>query len=431
MKFYDHPGKELWEEIACRPSFQNSHVFDEVRPILERVQKEGDKAIKEYTLQYDRIDLENFQVTEEEFAEAERILPVELKDSIGLASRNIWVFHNQQLIKEAMVDTMPGIVCWRKMVGIEKVGIYIPGGTAPLFSTVLMLGVPASIAGCKEIVMCTPPQENGSVHPAMLYAASMAGIKKVYKVGGAQAIAGMAFGTATIPAVYKIFGPGNQFVTAAKMLIQQQGIAIDMPAGPSEVMVVADATAVPEFVAADLLSQAEHGVDSQVMLIAKPEFDYAGFEQALEKQLNNLGRKGLASKALENSRVIIFDEDAEIMQFADLYAPEHLVLCTRNAAALADRVTNAGSVFVGNYSPESAGDYASGTNHTLPTNGFARMYSGVNVESFSKIITFQSLTKEGLQAIAQSVITMANAEELDAHAEAIKIRLNNGRESNS
>ena len=423
MKLYENPSRDEWEEITCRPSLQADSIFDEVRVILDRVCESGDDAVREFTKQFDNIELDDFKVSAEEISAAEGKLSQELKDSIGMASRNIRVFHGQQLTKEAVVDTMPGIVCWRKSVGIEKVGIYIPGGTAPLFSTVLMLGIPASLAGCKEIIMCTPPQEEGEIHPAILYAAQLAGIQSVYRVGGAQAIAAMAYGTASIPKVYKIFGPGNQYVTVAKMLIQQDGTAIDMPAGPSEVLVMADDTAVPEFVAADLLSQAEHGADSQAMLVAFRGFDYPKFEESLEKQLADLPRRDIAEKAMENSRAIIMDDDAAAMELVDLYAPEHLVICTRNAAALADRVNNAGSVFIGNYSPESAGDYASGTNHTLPTNGFTRMYSGINVESFSKIITFQSLNKEGLEAIANTVITMAEEEQLHAHANAIKLRL--------
>jgi histidinol dehydrogenase len=336
---------------------------------------------------------------------------------------NIEIFHQAQLKKEEKIETMPGVWCWRKMVGIEKVGIYIPGGTAPLFSTVLMLGIPAILAGCKEIILCTPPNKDGSIHPAIAYAANLIGIKNVFTIGGVQAIAAMAFGTESVPKVYKIFGPGNQYVTAAKQLVQQNGTAIDMPAGPSEVCVWADETAVPEFVAADLLSQAEHGADSQVLLVASNEVVVEKIEQALTIQLNQLSRKEFASLALANSKAIVMNDATNALELINEYAPEHLILSIQNAEMFAEKVINAGSVFIGNYSPESVGDYASGTNHTLPTNGYAKAYSGVSIDSFVKKITFQQLTERGLTNIAQTVIEMAKAESLDAHANAVQIRV--------
>ena len=357
---------------------------------------------------------------------AEHAIPNSLKTAIQLAKENIEKFHLSQLQKMERIETMPGVWCWRKSVGIENVGIYIPGGTAPLFSTVLMLGIPAKIAGCKNIILCTPPNnDKGEVHPAIIYAATLVGVTHIYTVGGVQAIAAMAYGTATIPKVHKIFGPGNQYVTAAKQLVQQSGVAIDMPAGPSEVCVWADDSAIPSFVAADLLSQAEHGVDSQVLLVASNEKIVENVQAELAVQLAQLPRKDIAAKALENSKAIIIENKLEALELINQYAPEHLIMSIENAEIVAEKVVNAGSVFIGNYSPESVGDYASGTNHTLPTNGYANAYSGVSVDSFVKKITFQQLTKEGIASLAPTVIEMAIAEGLQAHAQAVAIRLNN------
>jgi histidinol dehydrogenase len=354
---------------------------------------------------------------------AEALVAPALKTAIQSAKVNIEIFHQAQLKKEEKIETMPGVWCWRKSVGIEKVGIYIPGGTAPLFSTVLMLGIPAKLAGCKEVILCTPPRKDGTVDPAILYAAGLVGIQQIYTIGGAQAIAAMAYGTATVPKVFKIFGPGNQYVTAAKQLVQQQGVAIDMPAGPSEVCVYADETAVPSFVAADLLSQAEHGADSQVLLIASNSNIVEQVQLELTQQLANLPRADFATKALGHSKAIVIASREDAIQLINAYAPEHLILSVDNALVVAEKIINAGSVFIGNYSPESVGDYASGTNHTLPTNGYAKAYSGVSVDSFVKKITFQQLTEMGLKNIAQTVIQMASGEQLEAHAQAVAIRV--------
>jgi histidinol dehydrogenase len=368
--------------------------------------------------------LKDFQVSAKEIAEAELQLSAALKQAIQQAKENIFTFHSFQMHKPRSVETMPGIECWRKSVGIEKVGLYIPGGTAPLFSTILMLGIPAAIAGCKEVVLCSPCNREGKLHPAILYTANLVGIKKIFKIGGAQAIAAMAYGTESIPAVYKIFGPGNQYVTAAKQLVQIGGVAIDMPAGPSEVCVLADDTANPAFIASDLLSQAEHGVDSQVLLVSSSAFIVQSVLKEIENQLEQLPRKDLAQKALENSKAIVVNSMNDAIEMVNEYAAEHLIICCKDAEVIAEKVTNAGSVFIGNYSPESVGDYASGTNHTLPTNAFARAYSGVSVDSFVKKITFQKLSKDSLQNIAQTVIEMAEAEGLKAHANAVRVRIN-------
>jgi histidinol dehydrogenase len=398
-------------------------LYAVVQGVLDGVKKEGDKAVASYTQKFDGVTIDTAMVTEAEINEAALELSPSLKEAIQLAVKNIRCFHEAQVSEPVKIETMPGVSCWRKSVGIDKVGLYIPGGSAPLFSTVLMLGIPAVIAGCKEIILCTPPATNGKVHPAILYAAWVVGITKIFKIGGVQAIAAMAYGTKTVPQVYKIFGPGNQYVTAAKQLVQQSGVAIDMPAGPSEVCVLADETCNPAFVASDLLSQAEHGPDSQVLLVSTSKKVVAEVEVALTAQLALLPRKDIAQKALDNSTAIVVDDMERAIFIVNSYAAEHLILACDNDEVIAEKITNAGSVFLGNYSPESVGDYASGTNHTLPTSGYARAYSGVSVDSFVKKVTFQKLTPAGLQAIGAAVETMAAAEGLDAHKNAITIRL--------
>jgi histidinol dehydrogenase len=390
---------------------------------MNRVKNSGDEALRELTLQFDKVQLATLQISGTEVSEAETLLTPGLREAIQKAAANINTFHAAQRRDTLKVDTMPGVSCWRKGVPIEKVGIYIPGGTAPLFSTVLMLGIPAKLAGCREIVLCTPPDRNGKVNPAILYAASLVGVTKMFKVGGAQAIAAMAFGTQSIPKVHKIFGPGNQYVTKAKQLVMEEGIAIDMPAGPSEVLVLADETANASFIAADLLSQAEHGEDSQVILVVLNSNLVDAVKKEITDQLVALPRKAIAEKALANSRTIVFSTEKEAIKFVNEYAPEHLIINTRAADIVADQIFNAGSVFLGNYSPEAIGDYASGTNHTLPTNGYAKAYAGVSLESFMKFITYQQLTKEGLQALGPVVEQMAEAEQLAAHKNAVTIRL--------
>ena len=424
MKVFNEPKRNEWASIIERPSIDAAQLNDNVRNIIDEVIAGGDAAIKKITLQFDRVSINELKVTAEKIAAAENLLTPGLKTAIQLSKVNIEIFHNSQIQKVERIETMPGVWCWRKSVGIEKVGIYIPGGSAPLFSTVLMLGIPAKIAGCKEIVLCTPPNEQGDIHPAILYAASLVGVTAIYSVGGAQAIAAMAYGTATIPKVHKIFGPGNQYVTAAKQLVQQNGIAIDMPAGPSEVCVWADENAIPSFVAADLLSQAEHGPDSQVILVANNKAIVSAIQLEIDLQLSALPRKDFATKALANSKAIILSNQDQAIDLINAYAPEHLILSVDNALQIADKIMNAGSVFIGNYSPESVGDYASGTNHTLPTNGYAKAYSGVSLDSFVKKITFQQLTERGLMNIAPTVIEMAEAEGLQAHSNAVSVRLN-------
>jgi histidinol dehydrogenase len=396
---------------------------EKVKLVLDRVKLEGDHAVAYYTEQFDGVKLEEVLVSEKEFAEAAGLVPDDLKKAIQVAYDNISSFHAAQYVREYKMETMPGVFCWRKSVGIERVGLYIPGGTAPLFSTILMLGIPAKLAGCHEVVLCSPPDKEGHLHPAILYTAKLVGIGEVFKIGGVQAIAAMAYGTESVPQVYKIFGPGNQYVTCAKQLIQQQGIAIDMPAGPSEVCVLADDTANATFVAADLLSQAEHGADSQVLLVSTSEKLIADVQIELVKQLNKLSRKDLASKSLNNSTAILIANISEAIDLVNAYAAEHLIMSCENAEKMAHSIINAGSIFLGNYSPESVGDYASGTNHTLPTNGFARAYSGVSLDSFVKKISFQQLTEEGLINISKTVELMAMAEGLDAHANAVRVRL--------
>lgn len=425
MKIIINPEREQWKHILQRPYNDNKGVLKSVQSILDEVKKNGDDAVWSFTKQFDGVALENFLVSPEEISYVSNQIPLALKNAIQQAAANIETFHRAQLKDEAIIETMPGVKCWKKNVAIDKVGLYIPGGTAPLFSTVLMLGIPAKLAGCKEIILCTPCDENGKVHPAVLYSAQLVGVTKIFKVGGAQAIGAMAYGTQTITAVCKIFGPGNQYVTAAKQLVQMQGIAIDMPAGPSEVCVIADETADPSFVAADLLSQAEHGIDSQVLLVSNKEEVINKIQGEITKQLTGLSRKEIVLKVLSNSKAIVMDHMGAIIEFVNEYAPEHLFVNCKNEYAVAQRITNAGSVFIGEYSPESVGDYASGTNHTLPTNGFAKAYSGISVDSFVKKITYQELSKEGLRGIADTVITMAEAEGLDAHANAVKLRLKN------
>lgn len=424
MKVFNEPKINEWTSIIERPSIDAAQLNDNVRNIIDEVIAGGDAAIKKITLQFDRVSINELRVTAEKIAAAENLLTPGLKTAIQLAKVNIEIFHNSQIQKVERIETMPGVWCWRKSVGIEKVGIYIPGGSAPLFSTVLMLGIPAKIAGCKEIILCTPPNEQGEINPAILYAASLVGVTAIYSVGGAQAIAAMAYGTTTIPKVHKIFGPGNQYVTAAKQLVQHNGIAIDMPAGPSEVCVWADENAIPSFVAADLLSQAEHGPDSQVILVANNKAIVSAIQLEIDLQLSALPRKDFATKALANSKAIILSNQDQAIDLINAYAPEHLILSVDNALQIADKIINSGSVFIGNYSPESVGDYASGTNHTLPTNGYAKAYSGVSLDSFVKKITFQQLTERGLMNIAPTVIEMAEAEGLKAHSNAVSVRLN-------
>ncbi len=419
-------SKKDWGKIVERLYSDNTAVLSSVQSILSEVKKSGDEALRQFTKRFDGIQLETFSVSEEEYLAAEALVSNELKAAIKEAAYNIKTFHKTQISQEEKVEVRRGIYCWRKSVAIDKVGLYIPGGTAPLFSTVLMLGIPAKLAGCKQIVLCTPCNKNGAVHPAVLYAANLVGIRTIFKVGGAQAVAALAYGTQTIPAVYKIFGPGNQYVTAAKQAVQMEGIAIDMPAGPSEVCVLADETAVPTFVAADLLSQAEHGVDSGVLLITTSSEVAHACLQEINIQLEKLPRKNIAKRGIEQSKIVVCTNLDEAIDLANEYAAEHLILSCAGADEVAERIINAGSVFIGNYSPESVGDYASGTNHTLPTNGFAKAYSGVSVDSFIKKITFQKLSKKGLSTIAQTVCVMAEAEGLQAHAEAVKLRLSEG-----
>ena len=423
MQVFEEPKKQDWEALLTRPNFDAAELLPKVQSILDAVALEGDAALLRFSATFDQVQLKSIVIDSTMIQAAEAQVAPALKTAIQSAKVNIEIFHQAQLKKEEKIETMPGVWCWRKSVGIEKVGIYIPGGTAPLFSTVLMLGVPAKLAGCKEVILCTPPRKDGTVDPAILYAAGIVGIQQIYTIGGAQAIAAMAYGTATVPKVFKIFGPGNQFVTAAKQLIQQQGVAIDMPAGPSEVCVYADETAVPSFVAADLLSQAEHGADSQVLLIASNRNIVDQVQRELEQQLAELPRQDFATKALGNSKAIVLALREDAIQLINDYAPEHLILSVDNALVVAEKIINAGSVFIGNYSPESVGDYASGTNHTLPTNGYAKAYSGVSVDSFVKKISFQQLTEMGLKNIAQTVIQMASGEQLEAHAQAVAIRV--------
>lgn len=423
MQIFKYPSKDTWAQILARPVFDSTSLFETVQTVLDDVRLRGDAAVNEYTQKFDKVTLSQIEVTKEEIADAEKLVSVQLKQAIEMARRNIWKFHSEQQHDLPEIQTSPGVFCWQKAIAIEKVGLYVPGGTAPLFSTVLMLGIPAQIAECKEVVLCTPPNKEGKVHPAVLYAAKVAGVHRIFKIGGTQAIAAMAYGTESVPKVYKIFGPGNQYVTAAKQLVSLRDVAIDMPAGPSEVEVLADKTANPAFVAADLLSQAEHGVDSQSILITVDEVIVEPVLKQIEIQLEQLPRKELAQKALENSKIIILKTLEEAVEMTNEYAPEHLIISTHYHMGVAANITNAGSVFLGNYTPESAGDYASGTNHTLPTNGYAKAYNGVNLDSFVRKVTFQQITKEGLTNLSNAIILMAENEELQAHSNAVKIRL--------
>jgi histidinol dehydrogenase len=422
MQIIKHPKKSEWSRLLKRPAIDSSSLEASVTNILHQVKASGDEALKRFATIYDKVSVSELQVTKEEIEAAVATISNELKDAIALAKKNIEIFHSKQVSTVEKVETMPGVVCWRKSVAIEKVGLYIPGGTAPLFSTILMLSIPAKIAGCKELILCTPPGKDGKINAAILYTAKLVGINKIFKTGGAQAIAAMAYGTQSIPQVYKIFGPGNQYVTCAKQLVQKDGIAIDMPAGPSEVCVMADDTANASFVAADLLSQAEHGVDSQVLLVSTSEAMINEVLIETAKQLEQLPRKEFAVKALENSKAILLHTRTEMIELVNEYAAEHLIISCKDDETIAEQIINAGSIFLGNYSPESVGDYASGTNHTLPTNGYAKAYSGVSVDSFVKKITYQKLTKEGLQNIGKAVELMAEAEGLEAHANAVRVR---------
>lgn len=423
MILIDYPEKSQWQELLKRPVMNTESLFGTVQGIIDRVKAGGDEAVLQYEMQFDKVSLSALAVSSEEFDEAENLIDEELKAAIRLAAGNISAFHAAQRFVGKKVETQPGITCWQKAVPIEKVGLYIPGGTAPLFSTVLMLAVPACIAGCREIVLCTPPGKDGKVHPAVLFAARVAGVQRVFKAGGVQAIAAMAYGTESIPKVYKIFGPGNQYVTAAKQLVSLRDVAIDMPAGPSEVEVLADATANPVFVAADLLSQAEHGVDSQAVLITNSKELQQAVKDEVERQLDLLPRKEIAARSLANSKLIVVKDMEEAVEMTNAYAPEHLIVETENYMAVAEQIVNAGSVFLGALTPESAGDYASGTNHTLPTNGYAKAYSGVSLDSFIRKMTFQEIKPEGLCKIGPAIEVMAANESLDGHKNAVSVRL--------
>ena len=423
MNIITYPERSAWNELLKRPVMNTDTLRDTVLKILNRVRTEGDRAVMEYEEKFDKVTLQSLAVSEQEFADAEKAVSIELKAAIMLAFNNIRTFHAAQKFEGKRVTTLPGVTCWQKAVAIEKVGLYVPGGTAPLFSTVLMLATPAQIAGCKEIILCTPPDRSGKIHPAILYAAKVAGVSRVFKAGGVQAIGAMAYGTSSIPKVYKIFGPGNQYVTAAKQQVSLRDVAIDMPAGPSEVAVLADETAQPAFVAADLLSQAEHGTDSQAILITTSEALLREVTGEVQRQLEQLPRKGIAEKSLANSKLILVRTMDEAVDMVNEYAPEHLIIETKDYQQTAERIVNAGSVFLGPYSPESAGDYASGTNHTLPTNGYAKAYSGVSLDSFIRKITFQEVTQEGIRMIGPAIEVLAANEYLDAHKNAVSVRL--------
>ena len=424
MKVIKYPAKEEWSEIVKRPHLDVSQLNATVQGVLDDVKKHGDEAVKRYEEKFDHAHLDSLAVTEAEIEEAEKMVSQKLKDALHLAHHNIAEFHHSQKFDGVKVETCPGVTCWQKSVAIEKVGLYIPGGTAPLFSTVLMLATPAKIAGCKEIVLCTPPNKEGKVNPAILMAAKIAGVSKIFKAGGVQAIGAMAYGTESVPKVYKIFGPGNQFVMAAKQQVSLHDVAIDMPAGPSEVCLIADETANPVFAAADLLSQAEHGFDSQVFFITTSEKVLDDVKNEIEVQLECLPRKEMAQTSLDNSKFILVKTEEEAIDLCNTYAPEHLIIATADYEQLAEKVVNAGSVFLGNYACESAGDYASGTNHTLPTHGYALAYNGVNLDSYNRKITFQHLTEEGIRNIGNAVVTMAENEQLEAHANAMRLRVN-------
>lgn len=423
MKINRYPKKESWPELVKRPVLQREQLTELITDIFDKVEKKGDQALINFNKKFDQAEVENIQVSEEEIENSEKLINEELKIAIQQAKENITKFHSSQITEIEKIETTKGIVCWRENRPIEKVGIYIPGGTAPLFSTVLMLAIPAQLAGCREIILCTPPDKNGNINAAILYTAKLCGVTKVFKTGGAQAIAAMTLGTESIPNVYKIFGPGNQYVVAAKEFTQNYNVAIDMPAGPSEVLVIADEQAIPEYCAADLLSQAEHGSDSQVIFLSTDEKIFNETIKETEKQLQQLPRNEFAKEALKNSHFVLLKTVDEALEFSNLYAPEHLILALEDFERYIPKIKNAGSVFLGNYSCESAGDYASGTNHTLPTNGFAKNYSGVSLDSFVKKITFQNLSKEGLQNLGKTIELMAEAEGLFAHKNAVSIRL--------
>jgi histidinol dehydrogenase len=418
------PSKSEWSEILKRPTQEKANLEAIVSSVFNEIKANGDEALKTFTKKFDGAHLETLLVSDEEFKTALEKTPIELKNAIDNAARNIETFHKAQIAEEERVETQAGVECWRKVTPIEKVGLYIPGGTAPLFSTVLMLAIPAKIAGCKEIVLCTPPNKEGEINPAILYAASSIGCKRIFKLGGIQAIGAMAYGSESVPSVYKIFGPGNQYVTAAKQIASLDGVAIDMPAGPSEVLVYGDETGNPDFIASDLLSQAEHGADSQVVFVTCVETLIDEVKEAVDRQLVDLPRKEIASKALDNSVYILMKNEEEALELINEYGPEHLVIGAKNEDLFINKITNAGSVFLGNYTPESAGDYASGTNHTLPTNGYAKSYSGVSLDSYTKKITYQRISKEGLKSIGPIIEVMAEAEDLYAHKNAVTVRLN-------
>jgi len=430
IRIIKYPKTEDWADLMKRPTLSIDHLDSVVKNILTRVKNSGDLALKEFSEKFDKAKIDSFLTSEKEISEAKGLVPQELKDAIDQAYNNIFKFHEAQQKDELKVETMSGVTCWRKSLPIEKVGLYIPGGSAPLFSSVLMLGTPAKIANCEEVIICTPPQSDGKINPAILYAANKVGITKIFKVGGAQAVGAMAYGTETISKVDKIFGPGNQYVTAAKQQVSLEGTAIDMPAGPSEVMVLTDENSEPRFVASDLLSQAEHGKDSQVVLISTDGNLLERVNEEVETQLEQLPRKEIAQECLKNSLSILVKDQHELMAMSNFYAPEHLIIATTNADDLALKVTNAGSVFIGDYTPESAGDYASGTNHTLPTNGAARAYSGVSLDSFMKQVTFQKISAEGLKKLGGSIEILAQAEELMAHSNAVTVRLNKLKNGN-
>ncbi len=428
MKVIRYPERSEWKMLLERPHMNTEQLTDTVCSVLADVRERGDRAVLDYEEKFDKVRMTQLAVTDAEMDEAEQLVDEELKKALQLAERNIAAFHGAQKFESKRIETAPGVWCWQKAVAIEKVGLYIPGGTAPLFSTVLMLAVPARIAGCREIVLCTPPDKNGKVNPAILYAARLAGVSRIFKAGGVQAIGAMAYGTESVPQVYKIFGPGNQYVMAAKQQVSLHDVAIDMPAGPSEVEVLADATANPCFVAADLLSQAEHGTDSQVLLVTTSDRLIEAVQAEVERQLNLLPRKEIAARSLENSRLILVRSMDEAMELTNEYAPEHLIIEAADYETLAGKVVNAGSVFMGDYTPESAGDYASGTNHTLPTSGYAKAYSGVNLDSFVRKITFQEIAPQGIRNIGPAIEVMAANEQLDAHKNAVTVRLNALRE---
>jgi histidinol dehydrogenase len=423
MKQYKNPSKSEWADLSKRPVLSAKNLEELVQEIINEVRRNGDVALRDFAQKFDNVALNNIQVNEAEIESASLEISDELKKAISVASANIRKFHESQKNVEPIVETMKGVTCWRKSVPIENVGLYIPGGSAPLFSTILMLGIPAQIAGCKKMILCTPCNENEKINPAILYTASTLGISEIYKIGGAQAIAAMTFGTESVPKVDKIFGPGNQYVTKAKEVVQKTGVAIDLPAGPSEVLVIADKNCDPDFVASDLLSQAEHGSDSQVVLVTNDDSLPEKVRHSINQQLKMLPRENIAEKTLEKSFVVVLNSVDKCFEFSNVYAPEHLIVAVDQAENYIDKIQNAGSVFLGNYTCESAGDYASGTNHTLPTNGYARSYSGVSLDSFVKKVTFQNITKEGLQNIGETIETMAEAEQLTAHKNAVSIRL--------